>query len=62
MCLSMAAQVKAGMCAAHTGDMPGALAMFEALQLESPSDYADLYTDVADMLAEHKQHKQVGIE
>ncbi len=56
---SMLVQVKAATCQMHLGDMPTALDMFEGLHLESPIEYADLYMDVGDLLADQKEHHRV---
>lgn len=56
-----AAQVKAGMCAAHLGDMAAAVEQLRALLAESAAEYADLYLEVGDLLAWHALHEEVRV-
>ena len=52
-------QVRAGICAARLQDVETAMEHFQALLAASPTDFADLYLDVGDLLAETKRFDQV---
>ena len=52
-------QVRAGICAARLQDMETAMEHFNALLAANPTDFADLYLDVGDLLAETKRFDQV---
>ena len=52
-------QVRAGICAARLQDMETAMEHFSALLAANPTDFADLYLDVGDLLAETKRFDQV---
>lgn len=52
-------QVRAGICAARLQDTETAMEHFNALLAANPADFADLYLDVGDLLAETKRFDQV---
>ena len=53
--------MRAGICAAHLQDMDAAVEHFHALLTVDPVDFADLYLDVGDLLAEQSRFDEVCI-
>ena len=53
-------QVKAGMCAAHLGDLDWAMQSLQALLQEPVEEFHDLYLDTADLLLTLGQPHQVS--